>query len=625
VDAYVQAARGLSAAHGCGVVHRDFKPANVLVGEDEIVRVTDLGLARGSGCQLEITAAMPSAPQELTQTTTGALIGTLAYMAPEQLEGREATAQADQFSLCGALWEALSGRRPFEGTTPEELLEAMRRGPPASVAPGVPRRVRVALRRGLALVPSQRHPSVGDLIAALSVASQRRRGVRAAVLTGLGVLAVVASVLAEPLLRPSPASGALEEHEASVPVSTLDPATREELRDRLAQTREVVREDGLGEGAQACERLLADVEARGDAVLQAETHIVCSDVQLAKGEIEQAGATLEAAYFQARAVGSDVVALEASTRRLLVALFEQGDYALAERWLAHAEAELEKTDDPRLTALTARAAASLRAFQGDIDRAFEAVERGVEAARSGGLERLEILLLEEQANLLRAQLRPDEALVLYEQLARRVDALNADPLDTLSVHIGLGRTLVEAGFFEEGLTQLDRTAVVLASSREHGDRVWTAEVADLRGDALQHLGRLTEARAAQLECIRILEDTGGAFIPIALMCQTEVFVLDALLGRCETIASDLDRHVDALAHRLGADHPDTSQARVWNGYCRLSTGQIDHGRSELHVVLDAFADRPEAPSARLARALLDAEHWGLPVQSALDRSGGLNG
>src|SRR5690606_26146931 len=115
--------------------------------------------------------------------------------------------------------------------------------------------------------------------------------------------------------------------------------------------------------------------------------------------------------FQARAAGSDAVALEASTRRLLVALFEQGDYAMAERWLAHAQAELERSESPRMHALVARAAASLWAYHGDYDLAFDAVERGAEAAHSGGLDSLEIILREEQANLLRAQLRYDEALV----------------------------------------------------------------------------------------------------------------------------------------------------------------------------------------------------------------------
>ena len=116
LDAFLQAGRGLAAAHAAGLVHRDFKPENVLVGRDGRVRVSDFGLARD--------VAEPSRPAELApdaalletpklQTATGALVGTPAYMAPEQLAGRRADARADQFSFAVALYEGLSGQRPF--------------------------------------------------------------------------------------------------------------------------------------------------------------------------------------------------------------------------------------------------------------------------------------------------------------------------------------------------------------------------------------------------------------------------------------------------------------------------------------------------------------------------------
>mgnify|MGYP002619819733 CR=1 FL=1 len=616
VDAYVQAGRGLSAAHQCGVVHRDFKPANVLVGEDGAVRVTDFGLARGPGCQVEVTAASEPAAQEVTHTTTGALVGTMAYMAPEQLEGEGATALADQFALCVALWEGLSGRRPFEGTTPEELLEFMRRGAPASMAPGVPRRVTAALRRGLALDPRRRHRSVDDLIAVLADATKPRRR-RAVAVAGVGLsIAVAASVFAFSHLRSTSALERADERNETGSVVTQDSATEKELRDRLAWAREAVREDGLGEVVDACERLKTDAQAYGDAALATEVEVVCSNVHLAKGEIQAAGEALEAAYFRARAAGADAVALEASARRLLVALFEEGDLENAERWLAHAEAELEKTDSPRDAALVARAAASLWASRGDDDLAFDAAERGAEAARAGGLDRLEILLLEERANLLRSQLRHDEALAAYESLIGHIEVWDGDPLDVLSVRIGYGRTLVDAGFYEEGLAQFERIMGMLSTSRAHGEIMWTAEVADLRGDALRHLGRLTEARAAEEQCVRMLADV-GVFIHIALSCQTEIFAIDALLGRCETIALELDRHVDTMSHRLGPDDPITATARVWNAYCRLATGDVEYARSELQMVVEARADQPKDPSLRLARALAEAEHWGIPVESVL--------
>src|SRR6185436_19437245 len=105
LTALAAAGRGLSAAHAEGLVHRDFKPDNVLVGADGRVKVTDFGLAR----------ATPSdkATGEITLTQTGALLGTPAYMAPELFDGASADARSDQYAFCVAAWEALFGQRPF--------------------------------------------------------------------------------------------------------------------------------------------------------------------------------------------------------------------------------------------------------------------------------------------------------------------------------------------------------------------------------------------------------------------------------------------------------------------------------------------------------------------------------
>src|SRR5262249_45747991 len=112
LDQFVAAGRGLAAAHAAGLVHRDFKPDNVLVGMDGEVQVADFGLARltdeepaPDACADALTADM------LTQT--GAVLGTPPYMAPEQLRGRLIDARADQFSFCVALWAAVYGERPF--------------------------------------------------------------------------------------------------------------------------------------------------------------------------------------------------------------------------------------------------------------------------------------------------------------------------------------------------------------------------------------------------------------------------------------------------------------------------------------------------------------------------------
>jgi serine/threonine protein kinase len=115
---FLEAGRGLAAAHAAGLVHRDFKPANVLVGRSGQVRVTDFGLACSTE-KPEQTARAPEAPEDDSAlsgplTRTGALLGTPAFMAPEQLQGQGASAHSDQFSFCVALHEALYGPPPLE-------------------------------------------------------------------------------------------------------------------------------------------------------------------------------------------------------------------------------------------------------------------------------------------------------------------------------------------------------------------------------------------------------------------------------------------------------------------------------------------------------------------------------
>ncbi len=184
---YLQAAEGLSAAHRLGIVHRDFKPDNVLVRSDGRAQVTDFGLAHVTPQSEGLQAALDRPLDEMTRL--GALIGTPAYMAPEQLEGRQVGPAADQFALAVALYEALTGRRPYEGSTARELKRAIDAGPPG-VPPlrQMPRALYRVLTRALAADPLQRWPSVD----AMARAIRRVVGLRTRVLVSLAVGVVLA-------------------------------------------------------------------------------------------------------------------------------------------------------------------------------------------------------------------------------------------------------------------------------------------------------------------------------------------------------------------------------------------------------------------------------------------------
>ncbi len=189
---FLEAGKGLAAAHAAGLVHRDFKPANTLLGKGGRVFVTDFGIARLLQEEGPSERAGHEAPAHPTGplTRTGLVLGTPAYLAPELLQGQRADARSDEFSFCVALYEALFGVRPFQGGTLKEIAEAVRQGrvhPPGREVK-VPDWVRRAVFRGLKPEPGERFPSMEPLLVALTPPPQRMRMRVVATATLTGVL-----------------------------------------------------------------------------------------------------------------------------------------------------------------------------------------------------------------------------------------------------------------------------------------------------------------------------------------------------------------------------------------------------------------------------------------------------
>jgi len=193
---YLAAGRGLAAAHAAGLVHRDFKPDNVLVGDDGRICVADFGLARDQGATDPSTPS--NAPVLPDITRTGTVMGTPAYMAPEQRTGEVVGPAADQFAFAIALWEALSGERPFAGETEAELAAAVASHQIQPPARRIDRRIERALRRALEVDPEARWPSMTALLAELSRDRSRQR---AAAIAIAGVVLAIAGTGALVLRR----------------------------------------------------------------------------------------------------------------------------------------------------------------------------------------------------------------------------------------------------------------------------------------------------------------------------------------------------------------------------------------------------------------------------------------
>jgi eukaryotic-like serine/threonine-protein kinase len=206
VDTMLASGAGLAAAHAGGLVHRDFKPDNVLVGDDGRVRVMDFGLARLRGDEDGEPVVRPSdsliesrSPLSDSLTIAGTVIGTPAYMAPELYAGEGADARSDQFSFGVALYEALFRVRPFARNAPRDLPP---RPPPAKTA--VPGRVQRVVMRAIATARADRYGSMDELLVALRAAATPRRTARLAV--GTVALASAGIGVAFALSSPAPAS-----------------------------------------------------------------------------------------------------------------------------------------------------------------------------------------------------------------------------------------------------------------------------------------------------------------------------------------------------------------------------------------------------------------------------------
>ncbi len=239
----VEAGRGLAAAHAAGLVHRDVKPTNILVGADGRAKVADFGIARPLGDEAPSSRPRDASDGRLLstddeasrETTSGNSIGTPGYMAPECFGEGAIGPRADQFSFCVTAWEVLFGERPFRHTDARARLAAIRSGrlfqPERST---VSAEVEALLRRGLRYQPEDRHRELGDLVDGLADSIQESGLRRRQRWRSVAVLAAV--VLAGLVYVAARKDGRCEQEAALALEETWSPAHRRELAESLAES-----------------------------------------------------------------------------------------------------------------------------------------------------------------------------------------------------------------------------------------------------------------------------------------------------------------------------------------------------------------------------------------------------
>ena len=660
LEVFTKAGRGLEAAHAVGLVHRDFKPDNVLVGADGRVRVLDFGLARRF-----------DGTREQGADRRDREAGTPAYMSPEQHLGKLLDHRSDQFSFCVALYEALYGELPFAAKTRFELALAVTDGRvgPAPKRAAVPNWLRWALLRGLDPEPEGRWPDMGALLGALSRDPSRRWRVLAIASAGM-VLAAVGVVTGVYVFNRVTQQQAAQAEPPSCSASAEQEIARVWNDGRVSSVREVfakVHEPWAAElgrnvegqlsawargwqamHAEACE---ATVQGRqSDDLLDAR--MLC--LQRHRAEFDQlvtvmTGAEAESLMLLGQAVQElsslrecEAERVERSARgpqrsdaeQLILDQIERdlnkarsleltGAFGPARELAAQAVASATPLSDQRLLALGLLTQARIDIATGAVERALPLLEDAELAAERAGADRLrgDILLtiarIDCQAGDARsAKARVREARAVLDRIgAESVEYAELAGVEALAAHI--------AGEHEQA-EQLVRAAIDSIGVPASPDERVPIELAPLQatlGEVLIARGEQAEARAA-LEAARTLWiDRYGEQHPAVAQVGFELADLDAREGAHERAVEGFTAARDRFEQVFGATSLDVGLASVGLGESQLALGRSDLALAEFRRAIEILRPHVDgrAAAVELARAL-DGEAQVLVTRGELERA-----
>ncbi len=665
---YLEAGRGLAAAHAAGIIHRDFKPDNVLVSQSGRVQVTDFGLARAEFSAAPSEQLPPASPQQLARsshlTLPGTALGTPGYMALEQMQGRPADVRTDVFAFCAALYEALYGQRPYAGETVEEQFRAQREGrlipPPASSE--VPAWVATTVLRGLDTDNQKRPASLEEVLAALEADPQVQRKARArAVLLGSLGLGLVALTAWSWLHRWSvePSCEHMEQNLAGV----WDPAMKEQVRLALvstgvpyaqdtftrvasvldgyaatwAQMRTQVCEAGRTQASQprglpllqeyCLERRRSQLHSlTGALILGMDKELVPRALQAVQSlpplsDCMDARALIAAVPLpEDRHARDRVEALQQEVDQL-AALYKVGKYKAG---VARAEQLLQRTEAAAYAPLHAQSLyelARLLVGTGDYQAAEQRARQSIsEAAR--GQDRLQmargwILLYSVLGD---HQARYKEAAFVAPMVEAAVDLAN-DDIERAAALNTLGSVLKAEGRYQEALDKLER-ALALWQEKLGPEDPRVADALGTLGNILKALERTEEAREKHERALAVYEKVLGPEHPRTGICLFDLGIALQQLHRNDEALARHERALAILEKALGPEHPTAVAALENLANTLIALGRHEEAREKLERVLTARqkALGPEHPLMvnafnNLGSALSDMGRYGEAQES----------
>ena len=594
LDVYLQVGEGLAAAHVAGLIHRDFKPHNAMVDDDggaTRVRVLDFGVAQLVS-KAPAVAPVPSTPlNELIDarlTRTGAMLGTPAYMAPEQFDGASVTEAADQFSYCVSLWEVLYGRRPFDAPTLGEMMLRIVEGQPEAGPDraAVPAWLSAVVAQGLALSPRERHASMEALLEALRFDPHERR--RRRLWLGAGVATLVAGVVGVDAwvdAGQERCSGA-EQHVAEV----WNDVARQRARSAMLATELPFAEQGWQHAARRIDDyatgwVAMHTEACEATTVREELSIAVMDLRMAC--LRRGLQELEAAVELLGDADAAVVTRSADVVGGLMPLARCEDIeALRADVDPPSAQERPKVESARAALALARAERTA----GRLVPAREATEQAREI-----IEAVEYLPAHSELAIADGRLLADEGkfepaqTVLREGLRSATSQGQRRQMSEAAVEL-MYIVGLELSHVDEALRYRE-----LAEGLAHDDVERSAITHNTIGTVLYSSGNLDGAEAMFRKSAEQLELALGEHPRVAAAWNN---IAATLLGhgKYSEGLEYFERALELRERLLGAEHPDVGSTRNNIGQALLSLGEHDRAEQEFRAAL------------RIRRAALGEDH-----------------